>query len=48
MKKETVTMTIRVPISLKLQIGIEANKDERTTNSLVNKILKDYIENAKK
>ena len=41
-------MTIRVPISLKLQIEIEANKDERTTNSLVNKILKDYIENAKK
>ena len=48
MKKETVTMTIGVPISLTLQIEIEATKDERTTNSLVNKILKDYIENAKK
>lgn len=41
-------MTIRVPISLKLQIEIEANKDDRTINSLVNKILKDYIENVKK
>lgn len=48
MKKEsTQTMTIRVPISLHLQLQIEASKDSRTLNSLVNKILSEYI-NTKK
>ena len=48
MKKEpTQTMTIRVPISLHLQLQIAANKDSRTINSLVNKILSEYLE-AKK
>lgn len=48
MKKEpTMTMSIKVPLSLKLQIEMAANKDGRTINSLVNKVLKDFIE-AKK
>lgn len=48
MKKEpTQTMTIRVPISLHLQLQIAANKDSRTINSLVNKILSEYLD-AKK
>lgn len=41
-------MSVRLPLELKLQIEIAANKDGRTINSLVNKILKDYIENAKR
>lgn len=45
MKKEpTQTMTIRVPMSLHLQLQIAAAKDGRTVNSLVNKILTEYIE----
>ena len=45
MKKEpTQTMTIRVPVSLHLQLQIAAAKDSRTVNSLVNKILTEYIE----
>lgn len=49
MKKEpTDTLTLRVPISLKLQIEMAANKDGRTINSWVNKILKEHFENQKK
>ena len=49
MKKEsTQTMTIRVPISLHLQLQILATKDSRTINSLVNKILTEYIDRSKK
>lgn len=49
MKKEsTQTMTIRVPISLHLQLQILATKDSRTVNSLVNKILTDYVDVPKK
>lgn len=48
MKKEpTQTMTIRVPISLHLQLQIAANKDSRTVNSLVNKILVEYLNEKK-
>ena len=48
MKKEaTQTMTIRVPISLHLQLQIAANKDSRTINSLVNKILSEYLDTKK-
>ena len=44
MKKEpTQTMTIRVPMSLHLQLQMAAHKDSRTINSLVNKILSEYI-----
>lgn len=45
MKKEpTQTMTIRVPMSLHLQLQMAAYKDSRTINGLVNKILSEYIE----
>jgi predicted HicB family RNase H-like nuclease len=49
MKKEpTQTMTIRVPMSLHLQLQMAAHKDGRTINSLVNKILNEYIDKRKK
>ena len=46
-KAETVTMTIRVPISVKVQIDIAAHRDSRTVNSWVNKIIQKEL-NAKK
>ena len=50
MKQETTdTLTLRVPISMKVQIEIAANKDGRTINSWVNKVLKEKLnENEKK
>ena len=49
MKKEpTDTLTLRVPISLKLQIEMAANKDGRTMNSWVNKILKEKLNESVK
>lgn len=42
-KEDTVTLTIRVPISLKLQLEMAAQKDGRTVNGYVNQILKQYI-----
>lgn len=47
-KEETDTLTLRIPISIKLRLEMMANQDSRTINSLVNKILKDYIDNVKK
>lgn len=47
-KEETDTLTLRIPISIKLCLEMLANQDSRTINSLVNKILKDYIDNVKK
>lgn len=47
-KEETDTLTLRIPISIKLRLEMLANQDSRTINSLVNKILKDYIDNVKK
>lgn len=45
MKKEpTDTLTLRLPISKKLRLEMIANKEERTINSLVNKIITDYLE----
>ena len=46
-KEPTINLTLRIPISLKIQIEIEANKDSRTVNSLVNKILTEHF-NTKK
>ena len=47
MKKEpTDTLTLRVPISMKLRLEMIANKDGRTINSYVNKVLKEHIDNA--
>jgi predicted HicB family RNase H-like nuclease len=42
-KEETITLTLRVPISMKVQIEIAAHKDGRTINSWVNKILKEKL-----
>ena len=47
-KEETNTLTLRILISIKLRLEMLANQDSRTINSLVNKILKDYIDNVKK
>ena len=47
-KEETDTLTLRIPISIKLRLEMLANQDSRTINSLVNKILKNYIDNVKK
>lgn len=45
MKKEpTDTLTLRLPISVKLRLEMIANKENRTLNSLVGKIIQDYIE----
>ena len=48
MKKETIGLTLRVPIETKIQLEMIANKEKRTINSLVNKILQDYIDGVKK
>lgn len=49
MKKEvTDTLTLRLPISKKLRLEIIANQEERTLNSLVNKIISDYLETEEK
>ena len=46
-KKETIVLTLRVPIETKIQLEMIANKEQRAVNSLVNKILQDYIEERK-
>lgn len=43
-KEGTDTLTLRVPESLKLRIAIAADKDGRTINSFVTKVLKEYFE----
>ena len=47
-KEPTETLTLRVPQSLKLQIEMAANKDGRTINSWVNKVMREYFEIEKK
>ena len=47
-KEPTTNLTLRIPISLKIRIEIEASKDSRTVNGLVNKILSDHFEMVKK
>ena len=42
-KEDTVTLTIRVPISLKLRLEMAAQKDSRTVNGYINQILKQYV-----
>lgn len=43
-KEDTITLTLRVPISTKLRLEMIANNENRTVNSLVGKIIQDYIE----
>ena len=48
MKKEsTQTMTIRVPLSMHLRLQMLATQDNRTMNSLINKILSEYVDEQK-
>lgn len=47
-KEETITLTLRVPISTKLRLEMMANKENRTINSLVGKIIQDYIESEER
>ena len=47
-KEETCTLTLRLPISRKLRLEIIANKENRTLNSLCNKIISDYIEECER
>lgn len=42
-KEDTITLTLRVPISTKLRLEMMANNENRTINSLVGKIIQDYI-----
>lgn len=49
MKKEpTQTTTIRVPLSMHLRLQMLATQDNRTMNSLINKILSEYVDGQKK
>lgn len=43
-KEETDTLSLRIPISMKLRLSMIAHKESRTINSLVNQILKEYLE----
>lgn len=43
-KEETCTLTLRLSISKKLRLEIIANKENRTLNSLCNKMIADSIE----
>ena len=47
-KEPTDTLTLRLPMSKKLRLEIIANKEARTLNSLVNKIITDYLEQNEK
>lgn len=47
-KEQTDTLTLRIPISMKVQIEIAANKDRRTINSWVNKVLRDKLDEGVK
>lgn len=47
-KEETDTLTLRVPISMKVQIEIAAKRDGRTMNSWVNKIINDKLNESVK
>lgn len=47
-KEETDTLTLRIPISMKVQIEIAAKKDGRTMNSWVNKVLHDKLNEGRK
>lgn len=47
-REDTDTLTLRVPISMKVQIEIAAKKDGRTINSWVNKVLNDKLKESVK
>ena len=43
-KEMHVTLTLRTPISTRTRLEILAHKDGRSLNSMMNKILKDYLD----
>lgn len=47
-KEDTINLTLRIPISIKLRIEIEAYKENRTVNSYINNLLKEYFDKPKK
>ena len=47
-KEPTQTLTLRLPLSLKLRLEIIANKEGRTLNSMANYIIKAYCDSVKK
>ena len=44
-KDEIDTLSLRIPISMKLCLSMIAHQENRIINSLVNQILKKYIDN---
>ena len=46
-KEDTVTLTLRIPISLKLRLEMAAHKDNRTVNGYVNQLLQQHINEQK-
>lgn len=48
MKEGTQTITFRIPGELKLQIEIEAARQNRSVNNLLKQIVTEYLKNPKK
>ena len=48
MKEGTQTITFRIPQELKLQIEIEAAKQNRSVNNLLKQIVVEYLKHQKK
>ena len=46
-KEDTVTLTLRIPISLKLHLEMAAHQDNRTVNGYVNQLLKQHMDEKK-
>ena len=48
MKEGTKTISFRIPEELKLQIEMQAFKENRSVNNLLQYIAKEYLENEKR
>ena len=48
MKEGTKAITFRVPEELKLQIEMQAFKENRSVNNLLQHVVKEYLETQKK
>lgn len=46
-KEDTINLTLRIPISIKLRIEIEAYKEKRTVNGYINNLLQEYFNQQK-
>lgn len=44
MKEGTKTLSLRIADDLKLQLEIEAEKQNRSVNNLLNNIIKEYLQ----